>query len=242
MKRIKEMIKVMVFGYKATSCSYIRYLRKNGALIGDGVEIFRPMSTTIDVTAPYLLTIGNNVNITGPATILTHDYSWSVLKGRYGYICGNQKPTIIGNNVFVGWGATILAGVTVGDNVIIGAGAVVCKDCLSDSVYAGNPAKRVMGIEEYFAKRKAAQLAEAKVLVRKYYERHGELPLEQALSEYFFLFCDRQNLHPSFRRKLKLQSNEAMSLDLLKTQKPMFEGYEKFLQFVAGDILCTDKE
>lgn len=40
--------------------------------------------------------------MTGPVTILTHDYSWSVLKKKYGIIYGNQRKTVIGNNVFIG--------------------------------------------------------------------------------------------------------------------------------------------
>ena len=48
--------------------------------------------------------------MTGPVTILTHDYSWSVLKKKYGIIYGNQRKTVIGNNVFIGGGATILGG------------------------------------------------------------------------------------------------------------------------------------
>lgn len=42
--------------------------------------------------------------MTGPVTILTHDYSWSVLKKKYGIIYGNQRKTVIGNNVFIGGG------------------------------------------------------------------------------------------------------------------------------------------
>ena len=88
------------------------------------------------------MTIGNDVQITDPVTILTHDYSWSVLKKKYGIIYGNQRKTVIGNNVFIGWGATILGGSHIGDNVIIGANSVVSGNVDSNSVYAGNPARK----------------------------------------------------------------------------------------------------
>lgn len=50
----------------------------------------------------------------------------------------------VGENVFVGMGSTIVTGMkTIGDNSIIGAGAVVLKDCESNGVYAGVPAKKI---------------------------------------------------------------------------------------------------
>lgn len=104
----KDKLKTLILGYKATSNSYILHLKKIGCSIGDDVVLFRPYNTTIDTQNPHLLSIGSHVMITGPTTILTHDYSWSVLKRKYGVILGNQKQTIIGNNVFIGWGGNDL--------------------------------------------------------------------------------------------------------------------------------------
>lgn len=53
----------------------------------------------------------------------------------------------IGNNVWIGDKATILAGVTIGDNVIIAANAVVTKDILSNTVVAGVPARVVKTLD-----------------------------------------------------------------------------------------------
>ena len=55
-------------------------------------------------------------------------------------------PIIIGKNVWIGSGSTIIAGVTVGDNSIIAAGSVVTKDVAADSVVAGVPAKFIKSI------------------------------------------------------------------------------------------------
>ena len=52
-----------------------------------------------------------------------------------------EEPITIGNNVWIGGGATILPGVTICDNVVIGAGSVVTKDVPSDCVVGGNPAR-----------------------------------------------------------------------------------------------------
>ncbi len=48
-------------------------------------------------------------------------------------------PVIIGNNVWIGGGSIICAGVTIGDNSTIGAGSVVIKDIPSDVLAVGNP-------------------------------------------------------------------------------------------------------
>ncbi|KAJ1999222.1 hypothetical protein GGI04_004662 [Coemansia thaxteri] len=53
------------------------------------------------------------------------------------------RPIKIGNNVWVGGSATILAGVTIGDGVTIAAGAVVTKDVPDNVVVAGVPARIV---------------------------------------------------------------------------------------------------
>ena len=68
----------------------------------------------------------------------------------------------IGNNVFIGVNAVITRGVTIGNNVIIGAGSVVVKDCQANSVYAGNPAKRIMSLDAFYEKRKNSNLQKQK--------------------------------------------------------------------------------
>lgn len=118
---------------------YLKYLRSEGVTIGEDVTFHCPNDTHVDVSDPHLLTIGDHVNLTGPITILTHDYSWSVVKGKTGEILGNEKPVTIGNNVFVGWGTTILCGTIIEDNVIIGAHAVVSGHVEHDSVWGGYP-------------------------------------------------------------------------------------------------------
>ena len=52
----------------------------------------------------------------------------------------------IGNNVWIGAGVIVLAGVTIGDNSVIGAGSVVCKSVDANSVYVGNPAVKVKSL------------------------------------------------------------------------------------------------
>jgi maltose O-acetyltransferase len=52
-------------------------------------------------------------------------------------------PVIIGDNVWIGGGSIICAGVTIGNNTTIGAGSVVVKDIPANVVAAGNPCKLI---------------------------------------------------------------------------------------------------
>ncbi|MGZ2357815.1 sugar O-acetyltransferase [Streptomyces sp. 372A] len=56
------------------------------------------------------------------------------------------RPITIGDNVWLGGGAIVLAGVTIGDNSVIGAGAVVTKDIPANVVAVGNPARVIRSI------------------------------------------------------------------------------------------------
>ncbi len=52
-----------------------------------------------------------------------------------------DSNTVIGNDVWIGYGAVILSGITVGDGAIIAAGAVVTKDVEPYTIVGGVPAK-----------------------------------------------------------------------------------------------------
>ena len=59
-----------------------------------------------------------------------------------------NAPVHIGKNCWIGAGAIILPGVTVGDNVVIGAGSVVTKDIPSNVVAVGNPCRVLRPVGE----------------------------------------------------------------------------------------------
>jgi acetyltransferase-like isoleucine patch superfamily enzyme len=52
-----------------------------------------------------------------------------------------KRDVVVGNNVWIGYGACLLRGVTVGDNAIIGTNAVVTRDVPANAVVAGVPAR-----------------------------------------------------------------------------------------------------
>lgn len=61
---------------------------------------------------------------------------------------GSCKKIKIKNNVWIGDGAKICKGVTIGENSIIAAGAVLTKNVPPNCVFAGNPAKFVKALNE----------------------------------------------------------------------------------------------
>jgi len=58
------------------------------------------------------------------------------------------KPVVIGSDVWVGGGAIILPGVTIGSRTVIGAGSVVTRDIPDDVVAAGNPCRVIREITQ----------------------------------------------------------------------------------------------
>lgn len=60
-----------------------------------------------------------------------------------------NMPVHIGKNCWVGAGAIIMPGITIGDHVVIGAGSVVTKDIPSNVVAVGNPCRIMREVGEH---------------------------------------------------------------------------------------------
>lgn len=123
--------------------------RDCGMTIGEGCKIYSALSMHKDCC---LLTIGNNVTISTNVTFLMHDNAiCKPTHDKYTDVLGRVN---VEDNCFIGDGAIILPGVTIAHDSIIGAGSVVTKSTIPDSVYCGNPAKRISSVEEYYLKNK----------------------------------------------------------------------------------------
>ncbi|PZQ52695.1 MAG: acyltransferase [Rhodovulum sulfidophilum] len=114
-------------------------------------------------TDPAFTSIGDNVWIVG-AWISGHDGSAVMLGRAYGKRLDAVGPVIIRDDVFIGRGATILPGVTIGPRAIVGAGAVVSRDVPPNSVVAGNPARFIRTLDAHVA------LVEARSRAYPWYE------------------------------------------------------------------------
>ena len=91
------------------------------------------------------ITIGDDVQI-GPNVQLltpTHPLEPGPRRDKW----ESALPITIGDNVWLGGGAIVLAGVTIGDNTVVGAGAVVTRDLPANVVAVGNPARVVRTLE-----------------------------------------------------------------------------------------------
>lgn len=235
---LKKLLKRIILKEKYSSETYVAYLRKQGVQIGEDCTIYSPNKTLIDLQYPWLISIGNHVRITQGVLILTHDYAWSVLK-KYkssnveeGMILGASGTVSIGDNVFIGMNAIITRNVKIGDNVVIGAGSVVTKDCESNGVYAGNPAQRIMDIEEYYHKRQQNQIEEAKVLAQTYFQRYGKRPTSELFHEYFMLFTsDVEELGTAQIDKMKLCDNYWATENFIRKGKNPFLDYDDFMKY-----------
>ena len=217
---VKEVLKKIVYGKRYSSETYIDYLRRIGVKIGEDCTIYVPSKTLIDEQYPWMITIGNHVRITEGVKILTHDYSWSVLKLYEGV---SENPGAI-----LGASGTV----EIGNNVIIGAGSVVTSSCDHNGVYAGVPAKRIMSIDEYYEKRERAQFNEAKELAVEYFDRYGKRPGKEVFHEYFMLFetAEEAQKNDVFRNKIALCKNELDTVEYMRAHKAMFSSYDEFIE------------
>jgi acetyltransferase-like isoleucine patch superfamily enzyme len=110
------------------------------------------------IADPMFVSIGNNV-VLSDCTIFCHDGAGQVLVTAYNIPLDAVGKVVIKDNVFVGWGAIIMPGVTVGPNAIVGAGAVVTHDVPPGTVVAGVPA-RPIGTFEGLARKMEARTQE----------------------------------------------------------------------------------
>jgi len=83
--------------------------------------------------------VGDGCQIGTAVQMLTADHPRDPALRRQGFESG--KPVRISQNVWIGSGAIILPGVTVGDDAIIGAGSVVTRDVPTGATVVGNPAR-----------------------------------------------------------------------------------------------------
>ena len=193
---LKQRLKRLVLGPRASGEDMIEYLRGKGMVIGRDTVIHDVRNVFVDPSRPWMIEIGNNVQITRGVTILTHGYDWSVFKGMYGDVLGSAGRVKIGDNVFIGMNTTILKGVTIGDNVVIGANSLINKDVPSNSVVVGNPQRVVGDVGSYLEKRRRAQIEEVSDLYSCWRRNSPEgmqgcVPPKRIFHEFFWLFEDR---------------------------------------------------
>ena len=227
------MMKLLCFKLAQKYCSrftspYLinKILRMEGIDIGEHTIIYDPNSQTIDRERTWMLKIGDYCKIAKGCTILTHDYSRSVMRMVDGQIIGEAGMTIIGNNVFIGMHSTILMGTHIGDNVIVGAGSVVSGNVPSNVVIAGNPAKIIRTLDEHIAIRKKKSRKEAFLYYNTFCKSKGRKPTIQEMGP----FLERTE-EAVIKNKVNVSPNGDNSVDLLEQflkDAPPYKSYEEF--------------
>ncbi|AUX46607.1 galactoside O-acetyltransferase [Sorangium cellulosum] len=115
-----------------------------GAHITIGARCFANFGLVALDVAP--ITIGDDVQI-GPNVQLltpTHPVEPEPRRNKW----EGAKPIKIGNNVWLGGGAIVLPGVTIGDNTVVGAGSVVTRDLPANVIAVGNPARVIRSLTD----------------------------------------------------------------------------------------------
>jgi len=96
----------------------------------------------LDVAA---ITIGDDVQIGPNVQLLTPTHPVEPEPRREKWEAA--QPIVIGDNVWLGGGAIVLPGVTIGENTVVGAGSVVTRDLPANVVAVGNPARVVRTLD-----------------------------------------------------------------------------------------------
>lgn len=115
---------------------------EKGAMITSTMEIGDNSGVGINAQIYGKVILGENVMMGSECMIYTANHNFNrvdIPMNRQGF--SEEKPVVVGNDVWIGGRVTILPGVHIGNGVVIGAGAVVTKDIPDFAVVGGNPAK-----------------------------------------------------------------------------------------------------
>ena len=114
-------------------------------VIGDDVYIGKHVTVEVDGVIGDGVAIANGVGIVGRSDHDIHQEGSTIRAAAWvGDGCNHlSSHTVIGSDVWIGYGAIVLSGVQIGDSAIVAAGALVTKDVPANTVVAGIPARSV---------------------------------------------------------------------------------------------------
>ena len=124
------------------------YARHIGVTIGKKCFI----STREWSNEPYLIIIGNNVQVTRGVSIHTHGGGHSIRKEHPSFDVFGKVA--IEDWAYIGAYSQIMPGVTIGEGALVAAGSVVTKSVAPHTVVGGNPARYICTTEEYYERNK----------------------------------------------------------------------------------------
>lgn len=145
MKRFIALIRVLWWNILASPEKQARHL---GVKIGNRCLI----DTRYWPSEPYLVTIGDNVQVTHGVSIHTHGGGQSIRQLHSDFDVFGK--VIIEDWAYIGAFSQIMPGVTIGEGALVAAGSVVTKSVAPHTVVGGNPARYICTTEEYYERNK----------------------------------------------------------------------------------------
>ena len=149
----KRLLQTIGLAMKKGAGERGKYLKEKNifASVGENVH-FQPRLLPL---YPELIKLHNNIMVSAGVRFITHDASFVVLnrlgQGRFPEEVGCIE---VMDNVYIGYNATVMPNVRIGENVIVGAGALVSKDLEANGVYVGIPAKKICSFDDYVNRHK----------------------------------------------------------------------------------------
>lgn len=243
LNNLLNRIRVLIHDYKKSysfygrysSSNFVEYLRHNDVIVGDNVAFRYPNHTKIDLTRPWLITIGNNCDFNDNFAIMTHDFMSRVFRELYHDYIPSGAEVKIGNNCTFGRNVLVTRGVQIGDNCCIGAGSIVTKSIEANSLAAGIPCKRICSIEEYYERRKKQCVEEAILNGVAYYKRYGVMPTMEVFNEEWALFMNKEDLkaHPEMHKHIDFRLKGHFD-KFFENQKRPFNGFDDFIHQIEA--------
>ena len=143
-------LKLFYYRFFKSGVDYARFL---GVKVGEHCHIASDVHFSSE---PYLIEIGSYIAVTQGVMIHTHGG---------GRIARRSIPDFdifgrvtICDYAYIGSGAQLMPGVTIGEGSLVAAGSIVTKSVPAGIVVAGNPAKYVCTVEEYIERNKKYNL------------------------------------------------------------------------------------
>lgn len=149
----------LIFRFNNTmpeTAEYWELMRQIFQDMGEGSAVFAPLTAI----RPHMVHIGKNVVVMNGCLMMAAGGIFigdnAMLAANVQLLSNNHdlvnrqiitcKPVRIETRAWIGAGATILAGVTVGENAVVGAASVVTRDVEPNTIVAGNPARLIRKI------------------------------------------------------------------------------------------------
>lgn len=141
-----KKIKTLYYRFFKSGTEYARFL---GVKVGEQCHIASDVHFSSE---PYLIKIGSYVAVTQGVMIHTHG-GGRVARTKIPDFDIFGRVTIC-DYAYIGSGAQIMPGVTIGKGSLVAAGSIVTKSVPAGVVVAGNPARFVCTVEEYIERNK----------------------------------------------------------------------------------------